>query len=374
MSLSTACITNKPRLAMVWILGAALLINGCRTASDYRATDLPLELRAARVAPPSAIDLSNIARHSINADLIYPGDVIQVTVATGLEEIEPQSWPIRVTDEGDANIPLVGPVRVAGLTLTDAESEIYRQSVDREIYRDPHVAVLMQQRRSIKVRVVGAVETPGVYDLPAAGSDLLAAIVAAGGLTDKAGTIVELRHPNSSQAYLNGPPKEGVMLASFVESPDVPRRTTRVDLTDRSPETQQADLHVEDGTVVMVYEKARRSISVIGLVRQPDSYELPMDEPVRVLDALAMAGGVTVSMADDVRVIRQSPDEQTSSNDESDPTVIRVSIRQAKQNGDENLVLMPGDVVSVEETPSTFVVETIRSFIRFGFSSAIPGF
>jgi hypothetical protein len=35
--------------------------------------------------------------------------------------------------------------------------------------------------------------------------------------------------------------------------------------------------------------------------------------------------------------------------------------------------LAPGDVVSVEETPLTFTVGTIQSFVRFGFSSAIPG-
>ena len=55
----------------------------------------------------------------------------------------------------------------------------------------------MQQRQKIVVRVVGAVEKPGVYDLPSAGSDLLSAIVAAGGLADNAGTLVELRHPRN---------------------------------------------------------------------------------------------------------------------------------------------------------------------------------
>ena len=142
--------------------------------------------------------MSTIARQSATTDLVYPGDVLEITVATGIEEQTPQNWPLRVADDGQINLPLVGPVRVAGLTLTEAEQEIRRLSVQREIYREPHVVVLMKQRRMIRVRVVGAVESPGVYDVPAAGSDLLAALVAAGGLSEKAGTWVEIRHPNAS--------------------------------------------------------------------------------------------------------------------------------------------------------------------------------
>ena len=48
-------------------------------------------------------------------------------------------------------------------------------------------------------------------------------------------------------------------------------------------------------------------------------------------------------------------------------------MREAKRGGAANLLLAPGDVVSVEETPLTFTVSTIQNFIRFGFSAAIPG-
>ena len=43
------------------------------------------------------------------------------------------------------------------------------------------------------------------------------------------------------------------------------------------------------------------------------------------------------------------------------------------RGGSENIRLAAGDVVSVEETPTTFVVGTIREFVGFGFSAAIPG-
>ena len=140
----------------------------------------------------------------------------------------------------------------------------------------------------------------------------------------------------------------------------------RVDLANDVAVTSELDLHVEDGSVVVVLEKTKQSVSVIGLVQRPGNYELPTDETLRVLDAIALAGGLRVSVANRVRVIRRVPDRE-------DPVVVDVSLRTAKRDGQENLVLAAGDVVSVEETPTTFLVETIRGFLRFGFTSAIPG-
>jgi polysaccharide export outer membrane protein len=357
-------MTAKRRI--LWVTCGAMLLCGCRAVADYDAAKLPADLRALAVPSPRRIDLSAIASHGINQNVVYAGDVVEVTLATGLEERQPQTWSLRVSDGGAIQVPLVGPIQVAGLTLTDAEQLIRQASVDQQIYRQPHVSVLMKRRRTIEVRVVGAVKTPGVYQLPAAGSDLLSALVAAGGLTDEAGTLIEMRHPNSTMAAGATPGPEGVALAAFVTSEQAPERIVRVDLAELARGDSAVDLHVEDGTVVMVMEQESRTVSVIGLVRRPDSYELPSDEPLRVLDALALAGGPTVSIADKVRVIRHPPEQE-------DPILIAVSIREAKRRGKENLVLAPGDIVVVEETPTTMVVETIRGFIRFGFTSAIPG-
>jgi polysaccharide export outer membrane protein len=106
----------------------------------------------------------------------------------------------------------------------------------------------------------------------------------------------------------------------------------------------------------------------MGLVNRSDQYEIPEDLPEpRLLDALAMAGGQSLSIADKVHVIRQLPGR-------AEPVVIQASVRAAKADLTSNIQLAAGDVVSVEETPTTFVVGTIKDFVRFGFSSAIPGF
>jgi len=261
-------------------------------------------------------------------------------------------------------VPLVHRVSVVGLKMTDAEQAIRRASIERGLYRDPHVSVLLNQRRTYRVTVVGAVEEPGSYNLPASNCDLLAAIIAAGGLSETASTKVELTTPGSPDEAASTELTQPVSF--FAESGRSMRqqRRARFDLADL--ESGRGGIPLDDGAVVMVLEREPETIHVMGLVRNPNRFEMEDDEVVRVLDAIAMAGGRTLQLADKVRVIRQSPVGDA-------PAVIDLSLRKAKTDPRTNLVLAPGDVVSVEETPLTFTVETLRDLVRFGFSSALPG-
>ena len=119
--------------------------------------------------------------------------------------------------------------------------------------------------------------------------------------------------------------------------------------------------------------RADRLVAILLLLQQRDQVtaaqvarELEVSERTarRDLDALAMAGDRTLGVADKVRVIRQVPGR-------AEPVVSARSVRNAKRTQADNLRLAPGDLVSVEETPITFVLEAMRSFIRFGFSSGV---
>ena len=102
-------------------------------------------------------------------------------------------------------------------------------------------------------------------------------------------------------------------------------------------------------------------IHVAGLVNTPNEFELPPDKDVRVLDAIAMAGGLKSPVADKVYVIRQMEKMP-------EPAVIEVSLSRAKKNGNENLLLASGDLVSVESTYLTSSVEALSTFFRVGLS------
>jgi polysaccharide export outer membrane protein len=161
----------------------------------YHVKSLPIEFQAASVPNPKTIDLSRLASVAVSNELIDRGDVLELTLVTGYGRLDTTTTPIRVGDDGAASVPLVGKVELAGLELEAAEQAIASAGMHRGVFRNPHVTVTMKRPRVNKVTVIGAVEKPGVYDLPRGSSALLAALVAAGGLTDEAGTEVEIRRP-----------------------------------------------------------------------------------------------------------------------------------------------------------------------------------
>ena len=344
------------------------LAAGCHTAT-YHAANLPPFLQAEPPLSREDFDLSRLSGPPARNDVIRPGDQILVSVATGLENVKPVVWPIHVSRAGFVDVPIVGPVQVAGRTFHDAEHVIRVVSIERGHYVAPTISVALEKRQTNLVTVLGEVNKPGTHELPATGSDLLAALASAEGLTGDADTVIDVWHPVNQTApdELESNWQQGAQQASFQANVDGSVRShyRQIDLS--SAGGGQAEHVVRDGTVVKVRSRPPRTVQVIGLVKKPDQFEIPVDEEMRLLDAIAKAGGRTLQIADKVRVIRRVPESNES-------VTISSSVREAKRGGDANLRLAAGDVVSVEQTPTTFVVDTLKSFIRFGFSSGVPGF
>jgi polysaccharide export outer membrane protein len=306
--------------------------------------------------------------------------VLQVTVGSGVTSDEMMTVPLRVAEDGTANVPIVGGVPVAGLELEGSEQAIRAAAIARGVFRNPQVTVTLKQKRINRVTVVGAVKKPGVYDISRSSSHLLAAIVSAGGLSEDAASDVEIRKGSPAMSP-NGdtyPHTSGDRVAAGSGTPAqltgyppgtaglIPTSSVHVDLANAAL-TGQSGVAIGDGDVVMVMKRAAKPVHVIGLVHKPGQYEIPPNQQLRMLDAVAMAGGLSSQVADKVYVIRQIPDQQQ-------PIVIQVSVQTAKTNGRENLALSPGDVVSVEQTPATVMLDAVKSFIRLGLSASVPIF
>lgn len=330
---------------------------------------MPEEFSAAPLRSARSLNLSELRGNATSMELIQPGDVLNVAIATGLEDQEPAIWFLRVTQDGRINIPLVGPVTVAGLRLTEAEHLIRDESIRREVYRAPHLAVSFGTRQSNRVTVVGAVHDPGVKELPVAASNLLDAIVAAGGLTDEASTVIDVRYPPFHASPAGSMPpgaSTGVLPANYTAPGAGTTATARIDLAELEA-NGGGPFPLSDGVVLAVKQRPKPTISVLGLVHSAGRYDIPLDTDLRLLDAIALAGGRTMEIADKVTVLRSVPGH-------ADPIVVKASVREAKRNAKTNIRLTEGDVVSVEETALTFAVETLRSFVGLGFTSPIPGF
>jgi polysaccharide export outer membrane protein len=338
---------------------------------------LPAQYYAPPVDNAKTADLSRLANFSVRNELIERGDVLEVTVTAGYSKEESEPTPVRVADDGLATIPLVGRVPLAGLEPEGAEQAIAAAAVGRGVFRNPSVTVVMKHQRVNKVTVIGAVEKPGTYELPRNSSHLLAALVAAEGLSKEAGTGVEIRRPGerlltppSAMQNPDGTPSAGPQIApASFEQPvtvDRPATVTKVNLASAT-DSNNAGYTLDDGDVVMVERRDPKPLHVIGLVNKPGQFELPANQEVHMLDALALAGGVNSQVADKIHVIRRMPGEDQ-------PIVIEISLEEARTTGKGNVRLAAGDVVSVEQTTSTIVLGAIKDFLRFGFAASVPMF
>jgi protein involved in polysaccharide export with SLBB domain len=130
-------------------------------------------------------------------------------------------------------------------------------------------------------------------------------------------------------------------------------QNVRIDLATLTSEDPRK-LDLPDGAVVMVERCDPPALQVIGLVKEPQQIEFPVGKDVHLLDAIAMAKGQNSLVADKIYIIRRRPEEP-------EPALIQVSMRAAKRNGAENLLLEPGDTISVEQTPSTVLLEVVKA-------------
>lgn len=371
---TTPSASRARRLSL--LLFALYALAGCHHKGAYEASKLPAQYNAPLVHSARHLDLSRLSQSSRRNEVVYTGDLLKVSVATGLEEMETPTWLLRIDDAGNVQVPLIGEVQIGGLELASAEAAIHAASIERGIYRKPQVSVTVEHRKSNQITILGAVTKEGTYELPSNQSDVLAALVAAGGLAEDADTVIEIRTPAgdglasipSDDSDLPGvknavatDPEGRVDLAQYSPAPPVGGQSLRINLATAPPAA--ANYHVSDGSVVMVMRRPKHTMQVIGLVKQPGQFELPVDQDVRLLDAVALAGGLTTELADNVLVVRNSSSGRQA-------IMIEASLDDAKRSHLENLRLAPGDVVSVEETALTYITSELQKYFRFSVSAA----
>jgi polysaccharide biosynthesis/export protein len=109
------------------------------------------------------------------------GDQVRVITVGG----EQLTGDFRVNDAGDIAVPLLGAVQAAGLTTAQLEQRIAQGLQQKQLFRDPSVAVEVLAYRPIFI--LGEVNKPGQYPYQP-GMTLLTAVSVGGGFTYRAVT------------------------------------------------------------------------------------------------------------------------------------------------------------------------------------------
>ncbi len=355
-----------------------LLAAGCASRT-YRAANLPATYLAPVTRNVQELNLSKLADYSVSSQRIDVGDVLEVTILTdSTSDNKMPTVPVVIERDGTANIPPIGKVHLAGLDLEEAGPRIAADGVARQKFQRPHVTVEMKRQRTNYITVIGAVEETGLHELPRSRSSLLAAISEAGGLSEDAGDVIEIRRPPPRDLLRAPYPPQAPHVASGPRaeltgyrpgSPGVlpPAQVTEIDLFTAATQEGYVGGDLMDGDIVHVRKRAPKPVYVLGLVQKPDKYDMPTNYDLHLLEALSMAGGCSLPVADKVIIRRMAPDE-------GEPVVIVASISAAKRGGADNVRLAPGDVVSVEETPATIVMRTFTQVLRIGIGSSFTLF
>jgi protein involved in polysaccharide export with SLBB domain len=97
----------------------------------------------------------NVQTNIDNSYVLAGKDVLTVTVFD--EENLSTTQPIDGNNE--IKVPLIGKIKVGGLTVREAETLIEKEFIDKEYLRDPLVTIKVQSRK--EVFVLGEVNSPG---------------------------------------------------------------------------------------------------------------------------------------------------------------------------------------------------------------------
>jgi protein involved in polysaccharide export with SLBB domain len=109
----------------------------------------------------------------------------------------------QLSGDGTISMPLIGSVRLQGLTTDQAAAAITRRLADGYLVK-PEVSVSIEARIRQSVTILGQAQRPGVFELPAhRGLTLVEAIGMAGGVTRIANSKkISLKRVGSDQAQL----------------------------------------------------------------------------------------------------------------------------------------------------------------------------
>ena len=298
-----------------------------RTTEEWnqRLKELLRPANSDSIAPASAV-----AREY----LIGPEDLLEITVFEASE----LNRQVRVSASGEISLPLLGAVRAAGLSPRGLES-VLEELLRRTYMKDPHVGVYVREMESHAVSVFGAVQKPGVFQVRSTKS-LLEVLSLAEGLAEDAGdTVIVMRAASSTPPQGadptgdNSPPGPGSVEPAAAETVEIRLK----DLLETGDPSLNVPIYA--GDIVKVNRAG--IVYVVGEVKKPGGFVLKSNEDISVLQALALAEGLTSTSAkSQARIIRT---EETS----GERTEIPIDLGKILAGKNADPMLQPKDIVFV---------------------------
>jgi polysaccharide export outer membrane protein len=294
-----------------------------------------------------------VSTHASGKDLyrdykIGPEDLLEISVF----EDEKLNKTVRVSFQGNINFPMVGVLKVGGLSASELEREI-RDLLAEKYFQDPHVNVFIKEYRNQRISVIGAVEKPGVYDVSGQRT-VLDMLAMSGGLKEDAGQLLFLIRPPQPEEEISKEKKsaEGSMKTFVVNLDDL--------LVKGDVRLNLALLH---GDVINIPVSGK--VFVGGEVKSPGGFPMK-GKKITVSQAVALAGGLTGKAAgSEVKIFRYKEGG-------SGKALITSDIYAIQKGHEEDLQMKENDILFVpKHGTKAFLIElrdTVKGLMGFGFS------
>ena len=253
-----------------------------------------------------------------------PGDLVDLTVFDVPELV----LKVRIDSSGGVSLPLIGDLKLAGMTVRDTQKLIARELVARQMVRAPQVSLFIEEFATQGITVYGEVNTPGVYPLMGP-HRLYDAISLAGGLTMKAGRTVTILH---------------------VGQRDHPEVIT----LSNEDSIGRADVRVYPGDTIIVSKAGM--VYVLGEVNKPGAFVMENNTSMSLLKATALAGGTTkVASLKHALILKASP---------QGPVETEVSLDKISHGKASDLQLHAEDILFVP-------LSNVKNYGTMGLQGAI---
>ena len=341
-----------PRAAVLVALFSAL-VSGCNASKPSSVAVLPRISYTDENSRALAAQSLSLLKERTTDYRVGPEDILEISIFEWEQRGETRTLDVRVTETGVIALPVVGDLKVEGLTAEQIKQLLESHLREAGILKIPRVSVLIKEFRSKRVAVVGAVQEPGVYTLRQNVGTLLELLTLAGGITDRAGQVLFVIHGGAQP-----PPAP--------EEAPAQRQVIAVDLYELLEEGSQAlNVVVQNGDMINV--PVAKEISVLGYVKRPGRF--PLTRRTTVMEAIAMAEGLREreATATDCVLKRQTADGTA---------FIPLDLEAISDGTSPNLQLLPNDVVEVRQSSTRHAVleflDLFKGLFTFGYTLNRP--
>jgi polysaccharide biosynthesis/export protein len=326
-SVKTKFICSISILFFVTFLGRGpLFAQDAKTVHEAVDTGYPANASGAGHAAVSSGAMGEPMLH------IGPGDLIEMKVFN----VPELGQDIRLNDQGDASISLLGSIHLAGLTTFQAQELIARKFQEGSFVLDPHISVMIREYGTQGVSVLGEVKNPGVYQV-LGNRSLLDVLSLAGGTTPYA----------DSQATIKRHADGSLM-------------TVRV--TRDASASLSTDVELQPGDKVIVPRAG--IVYVLGDVERAGGFLMHDDGRLTILQALALAGGNTrTASLSNTRLIRKTANGYTDTT---------ISLNRILKGSAADSQLQPDDILYIPNSATKSVIyRTAPSIVSSAGTAAI---